>query len=294
MLMSGCNLVFGLDPADRTDAAVDAPGDADEDSTTDASLGKWGAATTIPNLATSNIEEDPFLSPDGLELYIGYLATASPTSYDIVRSRRVATNQQWPPPVRVAEVSGTTFDWTPKLSADGMTLYFSTDRLGTVGGFDTWRSLRSSSVVAWSLPSHVEDPAINTTASDRSVMYCLGSTRGVFTSDRNGNQYDLYELVNGDAEPIAVAASMAVTEASPWVSEDCLTVYFTSNAANPSDFDLYVMSRTSIDNPFDTPVRIEELATTAIEADPWVSADGRHIVWASDRAGTLDIWEAVR
>jgi hypothetical protein len=294
LLLGGCNLVFGLDPADRTDAAVDAPVDADEDSTTDASLGTWGVATTIGNLATANVEEDPFISSDGLELYVGYLAPASPTGYDIVVSRRVATNQQWPPPVRVAEVSGTTADWTPKLSADGKTLYLSTDRVGTVGMFDTWRSMRASSVVAWSLPEHVTDNAINTVASDRSLMYCLGGTRGVLTSDRNGGQYDLYELVNGDAQPIAVAAAMGVTETAPWVSEDCLTVYFTSNAASAADFDLYVMSRRSIDDAFDTAVQIEELATTAQEIDPWVSADGRHIVFASDRGGTLDIWEAVR
>lgn len=294
LLLGGCNLVFGLEPADRADAADAPAADADGDSTSDASLGKWGAATTIGNLATDNVEEDPFISRDGLELYAGYLATGSATGYDIVVSRRAATNQQWPPPARVAELSGISADWTPKLSADGMTLSFSSDRAGTFGGFDQWRSLRSSTAVEWSLPAHATDQGVNSVANDRSLAYCLNGARGIFTSDRNGGQYDLYEVANDDATPIAAAAAFGVTEAAPWVSEDCLTVYFASNAVNPTDFDLYVMTRTAIDRPFDTPVRIEELATTAIEADPWVSADGRHIVFASDRAGTLDLWEAVR
>lgn len=293
-MSGGCNLVFGLDPSDRTDAAVDAPVDADEDSTVDASLGTWGDPTSIPNLATANVEEDPWMSHDGLELYVGYLATASPTGYDVVVSRRVATNQVWPPPVRVLEVSSTTADWTPRLYGDGTILYLSSDRSGAAGGFDVWRSQRGSRVEAWSLPTRVADTAINTVANDRALSYCRGGERGVFTSDRVGGQLDLFELFDGDAKPIPGASSMSVTESSPWISEDCRTVYFTANLTSAGNFDLYVMTRDSIEAPFTNLMRIDELSTAANEADPWVSADGRHILFASDRGGTLDIWEAVR
>ena len=38
------------------------------------------------------------------------------------------------------------------------------------------------------------------------------------------------------------------------------------------------------------------LSTTAFfDSDPWVSADGRHIVFSTNRGGgTIDLWEAFR
>lgn len=115
----------------------------------------------------------------------------------------------------------------------------------------------------------------------------------IFTSDRTGNQTDLYELVNGTASAIPVASSGAILEQSPFVIEDCLTVYFTSNLTGT--FDLYVMSRVSLAAEPGPPERIDELSTTTSnEFDPWVSADGRHMVFSSDRAGTPDLYEAYR
>ena len=39
----------------------------------------------------------------------------------------------------------------------------------------------------------------------------------------------------------------------------------------------------------DTPAPIAELNTDAWEGDPWLSADGRHLLFMSDRSGTSRI-----
>ena len=289
----GCNQIFGLDPADRTDAAIDARVDADE-SNLDASLGPWKESVPIVAFSTGNDEQDPVISDEGLELYVAYMAPASPTVVDIVVSRRVATNQSWPPPVRVMELSTNVNEMTPRLADNDRVMYLASDRPGGAGGQDVWRSQRSSIVTAWSMPAVVQDAQLNTLANDRTASPCLDETRFIFTSDRDGAEPDLYELVDGVALPIPAASSQAFTEASPFVTEDCLTVYFSSNLAG--DQDLYVMSRVSLTADFSPPTRIDELSTTAFfDSDPWVSADGRHIVFSTNRGGgTIDLWEAFR
>lgn len=288
-LAGGCNQIFGLDPADRTDAAVDAP----DPPTTDGGLGPWNTPVPIAAFATPHHEEDPHVSGDGLELYASFLDAASATRFDLVASRRAATTEPWPSPSPVVEVRDAAHETTPRLGEGGRLLLFATDRPGGAGGNDIWYARRDASGAEWSLPAVVEDPQLNSTANDRTASPCLDDSRFVFASDRIGDQADLYELGGGNLIRIEVASSDTFLESSPFVTEDCLTVYFSSNQTGTRD--LYVMTRPSIDQPFETPARIDDLSTTtADETDPWVSADGRHLVFASDRAGTFDLYEASR
>jgi hypothetical protein len=288
MLLGGCNLVFGLEAADHTDADIDAP---IVDANGDGELGAWNTPVPIPAFATTNDEQDPHMSLDGLELYCGYTAVASPTGVDIVASRRVATNQEWPAPVKVIELSTTAMDKTPRLYSNDRIMLLASDRPGSTGGEDVWRSTRSSTVAAWTTPALVAENNINTTLNERTASPCLGGTHFIFTSDRLG-QLDLFEWVNGVASPIPAASSPTIGENTPFVTEDCLTLYLTTGATGNGD--LYVTTRPSIMADFAPPVRIEELASPQVESDPWVSADGRHIIFSSNRSGTTDLWEAFR
>lgn len=288
-LAGGCNLVLGLEPADHTDALVDARA---IDAGSDGELGAWSTPVSIAAYSTSNVEQDPVMSRDGLELYVAYAAPASPTMVDIVLSRRVATNQPWPAPIKVNELSTTMNEMTPRLTGEDRVMYLASDRTGTTGSTDIFRSQRSSQVAAWATPIPVTDTAINSMASDRTASPCLGATRFVFVSERAG-QPDLYEWVNGIATAISSASSSAFIETGAFVTEDCLTVYFAANLAGNSD--LYVMTRPSIDAEFPPAVRIDELSTSGFEeSDPWVSSDGRHILFSSNQNGTSDLWEAFR
>lgn len=288
MLLGGCNVVFGLEPADHTDAAIDAQ---IVDANGDGELGAWNTPIPIPAFSTTNDEQDPHMSLDGLELYCGYTGIASPTGADIVVSRRVATNQEWPAPIRVAELSTAVFDKTPRMYSNDLLMFLASDRPGSVGGEDIWRSTRASPVAAWTTPALVTENNINTTLNERTASPCLGGTHFIFTSDRLG-QVDLFEWVNGISIPIPAASSATIAETSAFVTEDCLTVYMVTSVDNNAD--LYVMTRPSIQADFAPPARIEELADPAVDGDPWVSADGRHLIFSSNRNGTMDLWESFR
>jgi hypothetical protein len=58
-------------------------------------------------------------------------------------------------------------------------------------------------------------------------------------------------------------------------------LFHTYRARNDSDFVV-------------TPERIDELSTGSWEGDPWLSEDGRHIYFVSDRDGPSRIYEASR
>jgi Tol biopolymer transport system component len=71
-----------------------------------------------------------------------------------------------------------------------------------------------------------------------------------------------------------------------------LTLYFLSTRNGTED--LFVTTRASTSDPFAVPTPLTELDTAASEADPWVSADNRHIYFTSDARGIEGIYEATR
>jgi len=78
------------------------------------------------------------------------------------------------------------------------------------------------------------------------------------------------------------------------LSEDRLRVYFASARGGPP-LDLFTATRAMPTDMWPTPTRITELNTTGIEADPWLSADERTIVFAADRDNIeRDIYIATR
>jgi len=59
--------------------------------------------------------------------------------------------------------------------------------------------------------------------------------------------------------------------------------------------DLFQATRADASSPFASSLApISELNTSASEEDPWISQDGRHILFTSDRSGRSRIYEAWR
>lgn len=72
------------------------------------------------------------------------------------------------------------------------------------------------------------------------------------------------------------------------LSDDQLTVYFTSDRAGAGDLDLWMASRASVDQPFGTPTPVAELNTAARESYPSLTADGLEL-YAQTTAGRCDM-----
>lgn len=282
---AACDVVLGLDPVTLRDAsAVDA-------TPVDAPLGPWSNATPLTLAATADDEEDPAESPDGSELYFMVQSPLSTTGADLVLTVRDGTGG-WSPPTLVAELNSDAFDGAPRLSADGLTLYLSTDRPGGTGSMDVWFATRDAVGATWSVPQPLAVPMLNTAGIDRTLSPCRGD-RFVFASDRLTATSDLFELVDGAAVPIATAGNPGFFEGTPFVTDDCLTVYF---AANPDgDLDLFTITRASVTAAWSAPERLE-LSTAVPDSDPWVSADGHRLLFSRDVTATnnFDLYQATR
>lgn len=101
----------------------------------------WGEPTNLgPIVNSSAFDICPTLSPDGLLLFfsediIGSLRPGGFGSADMWMSRRASISDPWGTPVNLGPiVNSSSHDTGPRVSPDGSTLYFSSEKPGGFGG----------------------------------------------------------------------------------------------------------------------------------------------------------------
>jgi len=157
-------------------------------------------------------EAQPALSGDGSTLFF---AAARPEStpdpdgnltMDIFASVRDDQGQWGPPTPLPPPVNSNAHDKSPFLHPDGRTLYFSSNREPSGGGFDLWMAQRDTNGV-WSPPVNLGLP-VNSSGDEHGLIVATNGRFGVFASRRDGTQgldlcsYDLPEPLQPDAVTI--------------------------------------------------------------------------------------------
>jgi len=131
-------------------------------------LAEFGAPGLAANVNASNAELSelqPFVTAGGEELWFASNRSAG-ADWEIYRALRTPTG--FGMPAIVAELaSSTSTDWLPMLSADRLTVYFSSSRpgTGTKGNLDVWTARRST--VNDGFPPPVLADELNTPGGDR-------------------------------------------------------------------------------------------------------------------------------
>jgi Tol biopolymer transport system component len=116
-------------------------------------------------------------------------------------------------------------------------------------------------------------------------------------SARSGN-LDLYVSTRNTtsdvwSSPVELAEiDSAMNDTNPFLTRDRLTLYFDSDRSGNRE--LYVTSRPTTSATFSQPTAIDELNTGNADGDPWVSRDGHHVFFSSNRSGANAIYEAER
>jgi Tol biopolymer transport system component len=83
-------------------------------------------------------------------------------------------------------------------------------------------------------------------------------------------------------------------EASPSLSHDGLTLFFSSDRGGASGNDIWLAERSSRDEPFGSPVAMDVVNAPSSELDPYLSIDGRELFFSSSRSGTTELWRSIR
>lgn len=267
----------------------DLPGDASRDA--------LDAAVTSPLAPFSNPmpvmlpaigpDDDPSLRHDGLELHYN-------RDDELLVATRTSPTGPWE---TIALLSVTAPGWrdsTPELSRDGLTLYFASDRPPSQN-MDLWFTTRPALDAPWAAPTHLAN--LSTSIAENGPAVTDDELELVFAS----NQFDPPELYRstrptrtspwGPPE-LVTELNTAFDESSASLSPDGNAIYFHSD--RDVGLHLYVAVRPARGQPYGPPVRITGLDDAPQHEDPWISADGRLLLYVSHQPSGVQLWQATR
>ncbi len=199
------------------------------------------------------------------------------------------------PPVLLG-VNSELLEGDPQLSADGLTLSFSSNRAGGAGGFDLYVATRG-------LPSGPFEPpvpqtALNTEFDDTSLSW-IEDGSAVFASTRStaGQWSTLWHATPAlELSPLDALDVPGLNNYDPFVAADGLRLYWTAADGANDDLNLRVAVRDSLDGSFEAMGGLP-FETTAYDDNLTLSADGRVAVWGSELAegpSAHNLWFATR
>jgi len=219
----------------------------------------WIPAVTIgPPVNTAAYESGPSISVDGLALYFsdGSWFRKEPQrsnglgNGDLWITRRPNAGEQWTVPENLGpEINSPVYDGEPYISADGLTLYFASERPGGLGGVDLWKVTRTTVDGQWSQPENL-GPTLNSSYTDWSPSVTSDGLLLFFMSNRPGGGHgpDIYDIWVSTrqtiqdqwSEPLNLGPTVnsKAIDAGPSVTSDGSTLFFHSTRPGGAELGL--------------------------------------------------------
>jgi hypothetical protein len=240
------------------------------------------------------------LSPDGLELYY---QRGDPGKIWVAHqvTSRGDTESKWGPPSILGQTINNNYNGGPCLSADGLSLYFFSNR----SGWAIWVSTRATLEDNWNTPVNLGAP-VNISSDDWAPSISSDGLELYFTSSRSGGygNWDLWVTTRattddnwGDPINLGSKINTSAQENWPGISPDGLVLFFGSNrSGGTGNWDLYMVRRATTKDPWGPPMNLGSVVnSTTWETGPKVSPDGSMLYFQSPRpggSGAADIWQA--
>ncbi len=258
--------------------------------------GPFGPPALVAELSLQDTEDnDPSLTADQLEVFFSSNRTRT---FRVLSARRDTVTEPFRDLSLVNGLDDGSTYRTPKVSADGLTLWVSSDRAGGLGGQDVWRLVRATRNEPWSPPIQV--PELSSPADDL-VGTSTGDTISICSNRTGSAGFDLYfstRNIEGTwGAPVRPAGIPTMAdECNAHPSADLDTIYFDSDQAGGiGGSDIYVATRADATQPFALARLVDELSTPTDDEDVWISPDGRTIYLVQRTTdGQQDIYVATR
>ncbi len=179
-------------------------------------------------------------------------------------------------PVQVTALANPAIDEDPTFTGDLLDLFFMSMRAGDK---DIWTSRRAVATEPWGAPTLVAELSAPVT-EEYGPAITLNGLAIWFVTNRDGGRAQLWRATRETraaswATPRAVPelASSAI-DTAPTVDPAERTLYFASDRAGGSKFDIYVSTRPSLDAPWGTPTMVPGISSAVDSFDPFIAANG--------------------
>jgi Tol biopolymer transport system component len=289
-----------------SDAAIAAPDAHDDVSRPDGAVGSdaapdascdldaaWGPVVQIVAAAGTGGDTHATLSDDELTICFDHLIV-SPSREAIFTAQRTQIGDTFQNASEVS-FSGPTDSEDPALAPDGLSLFFTSNRITPID-YDLWVITRPSITSAFLGASRL---AVSSTSQERTPSLSPSGDLW-FASDRGGATYEIYEAPRldggGYGSPVAVAAvSSPANEVAPVHSRDGLTVMFASDRTGGSgQSDVWTANRPDPAAELGPPSPVTALNSANGDLPAWMSPDSCRIYLSSDRGGSFRIYVSSR
>jgi len=264
----------------------------------------FGTPENLGPLINSSIyDATPCISVDELSLYFTSARPGGSGKWDIWVSTRATMDDPWGEPENLGPVvNSSAKDFAPCISADELSLYFTSDRPGGLWGWDIWVSTRATTDDPWEEPENL-GPVVNSSAYDSAACISADGLELFLCSRRSGGlgSDDIYvsTRVTPDdpwGKPVNLSFNNSAKEGYPSISSDRLTLFFASfkNGGLGED-DLWMTTRPTKDDDWGIPVNLGlPVNTSGHDGSPSISADGTTLYFYSDTPDGIvdvDLWQ---
>jgi serine/threonine protein kinase len=266
---------------------------------------EWTPPERLAQVNSDDNDTSPSISADGLTLVFA----STRGEVRIWQSTRKSLDEPFTEPVALSEVINSRTDGrdvyfgTPHLSSDGLSLLFSSNRMGGYGWTDLWVSRRPSLDAEWQDPSNlgtgVNTPRLEYTPfvshDGLSLFWFCPQPNDIKAGDIWTSHRESITDEFGPRKFVRAGVNTPESEQSPCLSADGLTLLFHRGSSDPR---LWQATRKSVDDEFGVATQLVlpgEWANLNAHC-PTLTADGKTLVFCSNREpgeqgfATGDLW----
>ncbi len=247
---------------------------------------RWEAPVPIVELNTPEANCGGHISPDGLTYYFDSQVEGN---WELFITSRADPSSPFSIPMPLGELNTGSGETDPTTTPDELELYFTSDRDGASCIYWSQRESRSApwgptqrldqlcdvAVVGPSISSDGLTLFYNTAEVTLSIGSVMVSTRPS-RSAAFGTGMQVPNLTRRD-----------LAFGYPSLSPDGLSLFV---SVNTNELDIWMTTRPTAQSPFEEPLPVDELNSPAIDGDPAIVAGGTQLIFASGRAGSVDLY----
>jgi Tol biopolymer transport system component len=242
--------------------------------------------TSSPVTGLNSAANETYLrmSPDELT---AYFARQEPDEILYVATRPSTTAPFSTPVKLVITGNGTLETTSASVTADGLTMYFTSNRTGTLGGRDIYRATRAATTTNFG--SITQLTALSSASAENDAYVLPDHSAIYFSSNRSGTSRLYRAAIMGTTfGPSDEVLSDTTALNRVVVSADELTMLYTTGG------DLRLSTRATANVSWLPGANVTALDTADTDLPSWISADKCRLYFATNTSGDYQLRVAVR